>query len=248
MFLGEPPQTRWDLHFSLFRIPVRVHPLFWVIALLLGMGGGRELIDLFIWVVAVFLAILVHELGHAAMMRAYGFSPWITLYTFGGLASYNPAQRYGSRGSGTLGQVLISAAGPGAGFLLAAGLAALLYLAGPGFRYGFLLNFLPVLWAPEMVGSPVLTTFVNDLFFVCVFWGYLNLLPVYPLDGGQIAREIFLKANPHQGIRYSLMLSIFTAVVLAVVSLVQWREPFIAILFGFMAYSSYAALQAYQGR
>ena len=49
-----------------------------------------------------------------------------------------------------------------------------------------------------------------------IFWAILNLMPVYPLDGGQIARELFLIFNARNGIRYSLMLSIMTGAGLAV--------------------------------
>ena len=67
--LGEPPRTQWDLHFPLFGFPVRVHPFFWAVALLMGFRSSPRLIDLLLWVAAVFLAILVHELGHAIVMR-----------------------------------------------------------------------------------------------------------------------------------------------------------------------------------
>jgi Zn-dependent protease len=247
--LGEPPRTQWDLHFKVFGIPVRVHPFFWIVALLLGTRGDSiRLHEVLIWTAAMFVAILVHELGHALVMRAYGFAPWITLHGFGGLASYNPGQTYGSKGASSFGQILISAAGPGAGFLLAAGVVAALYLAGPGFGHVFLLGFLPVVWTPYVIGSPVFTQFINDLLFVCVLWGYFNLLPVYPLDGGQIARDVFLKLNPRDGIRQSLILSIVAGAAIAALALLQWGELYIGILFGLLAYSSYATLQAYQGR
>jgi len=248
VLLGEPPRTQWDLHFSLFRIPVRVHPFFWVVALLLGFDASPRLVDLLIWVVAVFLAILVHELGHATVMRAYGFAPWITLYGLGGLASYSPGQAFSSRGPGTLGQVQISAAGPGAGFLLVAVIVAALELGGPGVDVFWIAGFLPYVGVAGTVGSEVFTGFLQAVLFVCVFWGIVNLLPVYPLDGGQIAREILLRVNPHEGIRQSLMLSVVTAVSMAAVGLILLGDVFIAVMFGFLAYFSYAALQAYRGR
>ena len=68
------------------------------------------------WIVAVFLSILIHELGHALVMRAYGFRPWITLYGLGGQASYDLPLCVHVEGIGALAQVLISAAGPAAGF------------------------------------------------------------------------------------------------------------------------------------
>jgi len=246
VLVGEPQQTPWDLHFSLFRIPVRVHPFFWVVALLLGFGGSPQLIYLLVWVVAVFLAILVHELGHAMVMRSYGFAPRITLYGLGGLAS--GGQSFGSRGTDTRGQVLISAAGPGAGFLLAAVIVGLLVAVGPGVKILLIAGFFPYVLVAGTVGSEVFTQFIQSVLFVCVFWGLINLLPVYPLDGGQIARELFLRANPGDGIRQSLILSIVTGVAVAVIALLALHDVFIAVMFGFLAYFSYAALQAYTGR
>ena len=58
-----PPPTRYDLRFSIVGIPVSVHPLFWLITLLLAASGDLLLIP--IWIFVVFVSILVHELGHA---------------------------------------------------------------------------------------------------------------------------------------------------------------------------------------
>ena len=121
MLLGEPARTAGDLNFSLFGIPVRVHPFFWLITLFLGPIRSQRpdiLYAVLAWILAVFISILIHELGHALVQRAYGYRPWITLYGLGGLASYDPAAVYQPRGSPTVRQILISAAGPGAGFLM----------------------------------------------------------------------------------------------------------------------------------
>ena len=249
MLLGEPPQTPYDLHFSLLGIPVRVHPFFWVIAILLGFSAGK-LINLLVWVVAMFLGILVHELGHALVMRRYGFSPRIILYGMGGLASSGPAQAYGSAGSSTQAQILISAAGPGAGFLLAALVVAVLEAVGPGVQVVLLNGVVPFV-APVIKAGAVLdplTLFVWDLLFISIFWGVMNLLPVYPLDGGQIAQRILVAANPVDGVRQSLQLSFVTAIAVAVIGFALMRELFIVVMFGFLAFFSYRALQAYRGR
>jgi membrane-associated protease RseP (regulator of RpoE activity) len=194
---------------------------------------------------AVFLGVLVHELGHAAAMRAYGRAPWITLYGFGGLTSSDMSGLYRGRGFATLGQIIISVAGPAAGFLLAAVVVLLAELAGYRIRFALgLPDGLEI--GLELIGSEAFTAFVYYLLFVSIYWGLLNLLPIYPLDGGQIAREVFLKLSPRQGIERSLMLSVATAAGMAVVGLLLWRELFVAILFGYLAWSSYATLQAYR--
>ena len=50
------------------------------------------------------------------------------------------------------------------------------------------------------------------MLYVNIFWGLVNLLPVYPLDGGQIARELLELASPADGVRQSLWLSVIAAV------------------------------------
>ncbi len=89
-----------------------------------------------------------------------------------------------------------------------------------------------------------LVSFVNDIFFISIFWGLMNLLPIYPLDGGHIVREILLYFNRQEGVWQSLILSIFTAGLIAVFGLVKLHDYYIAIFFAFLAYESFMALQA----
>ena len=94
MLLGEPAPTQADLHFRIFGFPVRVHPLFWVVTVLLGLQGRADPFETLVWVGVVFVSILVHELGHATLERTFGGHPWITLYSFGGLASCNDGDAF----------------------------------------------------------------------------------------------------------------------------------------------------------
>lgn len=243
MLIGEPPRSGGDLIFPLFGIPVRVHPFFWLIAVMLGAGMAPTLIELLIWIVAVFLAVLVHEMGHALAMRLFGIEPWITLYGLGGVTSYNPAEAYHLS---TWGNVLISFAGPGVQFLFVAATAGILSVLGFELdihRWGPVLFVFP--------GETVVSWGVTQLLFytmlVCVLWGAVNLLPVYPLDGGQIAREVLLAADPQNGIVRSLVLSIVAAAAMVVVG-VAMRDMFMILMFGFLGYGSYAALHAYRNQ
>jgi stage IV sporulation protein FB len=236
MLLGEPAPSPADLHFRLFGIPVRVSPWFWVVSLLLGMGGGRaEPVNTLIWVAVVFVSILVHEFGHAFTQRYYGGHPWITLYSFGGLASCNDCDRSPWR------QILISLAGPGAGFLLAGVVVAV--LAALGRFDGFVLDLIPVRWVefPNYRANVL----VWYLLVVNILWGLVNLLPVYPLDGGQIARELFTLKNARTGIIRSLQISVGTAALVAIYALMQ-QSFWTCVMFGALAYSSYQALQGYR--
>lgn len=240
MMFAEPPPSPGDLRFALFGIPVRVHPLFWLVALILG-ANTRDLRSLLIWIVALFMSILIHELGHALAVRSFGSRPAIILYGMGGLTSYAPIRRLG-----TAGGVLISLAGPGAGFLLAAVVCGAIKLSGHEVSvawrapYGFMVE------PADQIGSWAFTFFLDQLLFVSVVWGLVNLLPIYPLDGGHIARQVLSAVNPRQGLRQSLLLSVGAAVLMAVFGLLH-RDWFIALLFGYLAYSNYMAMQGYAG-
>jgi len=123
----------------------------------------------------------------------------------------------------------------------------LVLVTGHDVSIGWVASFLPWVAPAEIVGSLPFTRFIGDVLFVSIFWGVINLLPVYPLDGGNIARELLLKLNPRDGIRQSLILSAVTGGVIAVVALVQLGSLLMALLFGYLAYGSYQTLQSYSG-
>ena len=73
------------------------------------------------------------------------------------------------------------------------------------------------------------------------------MAPIWPLDGGHVARELltqFLK--PSTGIVLSLALSIACASVFAVLFGIQYRSMWNTMLFALLAYQSYEALSAYR--
>ena len=245
MLLGEPPATQYDFHFRIAGIPVRVHPFFWLAALILGSGGGpgENGLGMIIWIVALFVSILIHELGHSLMMRRFGMSSHIVLHMMGGLAIPD-SSGFGSQKSKSRQWILIAFAGPAAGFVLA-GLIVLAILASGGS-----FHFLPGVHFWEFqLGQPLsaetlpLWIFVETMLFINIFWGLINLVPVYPLDGGQIARQILTEMDPWQGIVKSLWLSVFCGGALVVFALLQTGSLFMAIMFGMLAYQSYAAIQ-----
>ena len=246
MLLGEPEQTQGDINFPLLGIPVRIHPFFWLVALVLG-ASSRDISGALIWVAVLLISILFHELGHATAYRLFGLHPWITLYGMGGLTACSSAEESRSKAATTTGRIFVSLAGPGAGFLLAGLIIAGILASGHRVFFFPLGSFWP--WfLTDLIVSQTFTMFIWQMLFFNIIWGLVNLLPVYPLDGGQIAREIFLKLNPHDGIRQSLILSMITAAALAAFAMLEWRELFVALLFGYLAFSSFMAMQAYTRR
>jgi len=251
VFAGEPAQTQFDVHFRIAGIPVRVHPFFWLMAFMIGASGGAQL-KLVIWAAAVFVSILVHELGHAFMMRYFGQDARIVLYMMGGLTIPDSSPwRVGSgrRTRGPLSQILISAAGPGAGFLLAGLVVAVVFAVGGMVRFHLAYGFLPVpaVTLPE-VANVQWYDVVESLLWVNIFWGLMNLVPVYPLDGGQIAREVLVANDPWEGVVKSLWLSVIVGAAVAFVGFVVLHDRFLGILFGLLAFSNFMAIQNLRGR
>jgi Zn-dependent protease len=119
--------------------------------------------------VGLFLIVLLHEFGHALACRQVGgTADRILLWPFGGVAYVNPPQRPGA----TLWSI---AAGPLVNLALLPVLGIPLVL---GWRLG---------WAHTMPDASML------IYWVSIINGGLlvfNVLPIYPLDGGQILRSL----------------------------------------------------------
>jgi len=253
VILAEPAPSQGDVHFRVWGIPVRVHPFFWIVALVMGLQGNREdgtpPMEVLVWIVAVFCSILVHEMGHALLQRRYGGNPRITLYGMGGLAACDDCDR------STRSHILICLAGPCAGFLLALMLMILVNAVGhhggwtllggrpQGEIAGIKVLGTVLYWSP--FPSENVNRMISHLLFINVLWGAVNLLPIYPLDGGQISREICLLGQPRQGMILSLRISVVAAAAMALVGL-SWGSFLIVIFFGYLSYSSYRALESYQ--
>jgi Zn-dependent protease len=232
----EPERTPYDLNFSILGIPVRVHPWFWLVTALFGSSTLNEGVSyLLLWILCVFFSILIHELGHVAAYALFGIRSYIVLHGFGGLAiGQRPAPKPWQR-------VVVSFAGPLAGFVFLA-VAYIFYLSSAeDMRRGF---------RPGLVEAGL-----AFLIFINLVWGLVNLLPIWPLDGGQISREVCQGIAPRDGFRYSLIISAVVAGAMAANYLIGalGREPLIPILgrgsfytvlfFGLLAFGSFQLLQ-----
>jgi len=221
---AEPPRTSTDLEWELLGIPVRVNPWFWGVALLMGWGLADRPGLLAAWVASLFVAILVHELGHALCARTCGaHGVRIVLHGMGGLAFHAGRLTRARR-------IAISLSGPGAGFLL----YGLVYAA---------LQAVP----PDRVpyGYRVVAGFLE---WICLGWGAVNLLPVLPLDGGHVARELLEALWPGRGQRRAALLSLVTsaAVALGFAALESQGRGYgywPSLLFAYTAFLSWETLQ-----
>jgi len=223
---GTVAPTPYDLKFSIFGIPVRVHPFFWIVTFLMGRNLHNSKLML-IWVFCVFISILIHELGHALTALYYGWPPHIVLHAFGGYASYQPTGSHWVKGGHSAGRsILISFAGPLAGFLL----------------YAVVTGVEKLLEHQEVVLSDYAYFIFFQMKWINLWWGLVNLLPAYPLDGGQISRAAFSHWRPYNGIEISLKLSFVTAVCTALAAY-RFEQINAAFLFGYIAFLNFQELQ-----
>ncbi len=113
-------------------------------------------------------SILAHELGHAFAARWFGLGPIdIVLHGFGGVTRHRPSGRPSK-------DFVVTVAGPAAGFLLAA--------------VAFAASFLPL--------GTVISEVAMRLVVINLFWSVFNLLPMYPLDGGQALFAVLRQFTP----------------------------------------------------
>lgn len=248
MFLAGPQPTPADLEFSLARVPVRVSAWFWVAAALLGWnvcqalarGDQRELLRLLVaWIAVVFVSLLVHELGHAVAYRRFGQSAHVVLYHFGGLAIPDAWSRRHLR---PLQRLLVSAAGPAAQLVLAA--AIIIGLKAAGYRVPCPLEAIqePLgLSSGRPLPSQLVAALVWFLLQVNIFWPLVNLLPVPPLDGGQIAREALALLGVDDAPRIAGLLGAVTGGLVAFWAYSR-GEPFLGIMFAMLAVSCWQNL------
>ncbi len=151
------------LRFQLGAVPVAVQPWFWLLAIFLGLSWDVSSgVGLAAWVVVVFASVLLHELGHAATLRAFGYQPSIVLHMVGGYTTWQPQEVLAPAR-----RIATTLAGPMVGFALAGGAWALRTYTTLGDSDRLISD---VLWW---------------LFVVNLVWGVFNLIPIRGLDGGQ---------------------------------------------------------------
>lgn len=168
-------------------IPTKVEASFLVLSCFLAASRFSNLPLLFEWLVVVFVSILLHELGHALVARKFGLAPSIKLYAMGGLTSWDSEVELTPSK-----HLLISLAGPAAGLLF----GAIVFVIG-----------FAVLGSSH---SQLLAVTYSDLLWVNIGWGIFNLLPMLPLDGGQIllTLEAWISNGKSQIISHCISLTV----------------------------------------
>ncbi len=169
------------------RIPIAIHPFFWVLAALIGwINSQGSFLGMLIWIGIIFFSVLFHEYGHALTSVVFKQKARIQLVAMGGVTTYDgPKLKFWQ-------QFLIVFNGPFFGFLLFLGATALLHMHWS--------------WTPIVYTILKMTQVAN------LFWTVVNLLPVIPLDGGQLLRIVLEAAFGIRGFKASLLIGAIVSV------------------------------------
>jgi len=196
--------------------------MFWLTIAILGMFWGGDInssegiLIVALFVLAAFISVLIHEMGHALMIRKFGLPTEVTLTTMGGYATH-PAGVLSRKQS-----FMVTAAGPA--IQLAFGVAVL-----------YLSRYLPV-------ENTHMATFVRYLVVVSIFWALFNCLPIFPLDGGQMLSAV-LGPRRVKGLH---MTGIVCAVLVGLYGFASGGGMFIGLFMAMFAWQNYQMLQQHR--
>lgn len=168
---------------------------------------------------ALFLIVLMHEFGHSLACRQVGGqAEQIVLWPLGGVAYVNPPQRPGA----TLWSI---AAGPLVNVVLIPILANAVYYSG------------------KLGWDPALDRFLLDLWWMNLLL-LLNLLPIYPLDGGQILRSLlWFAVGPAQSLMIATSIGFVGVGVLLVAALFWWHSIWYIAIAAFLFLNCWGGLR-----
>jgi Zn-dependent protease len=168
----------------------------------------------------LFLIVLLHEFGHSLACRSVGGrADQIVLWPLGGVAFVDPPPRPGA----TLWSI---AAGPLVNVLLAPIFGLAWFLAKS-------------LHWPEI--NPNLYNLIWTILMIDVVLFCFNMLPVYPLDGGQILRSLlWYVLGRARSLLVASAIGLVTVILLLVFAI---RDAWLAIMAVFVLFNCWRGLQ-----
>ena len=215
--------------FPIFRVAgIQVYLHFtWFLVAWYEINAGKLRYESQTWAVieyvGLFAIVLLHEFGHAFACRSTGGrAERIVLWPLGGLAFVDPPPRPGA--------VLWSIA------------------AGPLVNVVLFPLFFFAVFATGSHGwidiSPDIHRFLISMWSINLGLLIFNLLPFYPLDGGQIVRALlWFKLGPIRSLKIAGAVGIVGAICLAAAALLVFRSLWIGVIAFFLFSQAAAAIQ-----
>lgn len=203
--------------FSLLsRIPVSVHPLFFLIAFLIGWINTFKPFDTVVWMGVITISVLLHEYGHALTALAFGQRPQISLVAMGGLTTRT-------------------------GHKLKLWQEFLVVLNGP--LAGLSLGVISLLIKMFLNPTGLFEYIIMISIYVNFFWTFVNLLPLQPLDGGHLLSIVLQAIFGFKGVKISLLFSAILATSLSILFFIMQAilAGALFLLFAFEAFRAWRA-------
>jgi Zn-dependent protease/predicted transcriptional regulator len=206
-------------------IQILVH---WTFLLLIGwivfreMQRGSDTVTTLItigFVMALFLCVVLHELGHSLTARRFGIETRkITLLPIGGVASLERIPEDPKQ------ELLVAVAGPAVNVVI----ALILYIFTPVRQIN-----------PEdlMEGITTWQGFLFSLFTVNIFLVIFNAIPAFPMDGGRILRSLLaMRLGRLRATQLAASLGQFIAILFVFVGL--FYNPFLVLIGIFVSFGA----------
>ena len=197
----------------------------WFLVAAIYISGYIRRYELPVWgvleYISVFVIVLIHEFGHALACRQVGgIANRIVLWPLGGIAFVDPPRRPGA-------YLWSIAAGPLVNVILLPVLA-----------------FVSMMAQASLPGSDV-AVFFRDLNFInAVLLGF-NLLPVFPLDGGQIVRGLlWFPFGEIRSLQISSVIGLVGGAILGIVGLMAGSVWWAVLAFFLLSRAWYGWQQA----
>jgi len=201
------------------RIPIAIHPLFWLVSFFIGWLWTNSVASAFLCVFIILYSVLWHELGHACTALLFGQKTRIELAAFGGF-TYREGRKLK-----LWEEFLVVFNGPLAGFLLSLGAYALYHYAA--------------------IQNPILSFVLRFTFMANLFWTIMNLIPVMPLDGGHLLSITLEAIFGFRGVKMALVASLVIAVIVSALCFALGLF-FVGALFLFLIFESFRSLRYYK--
>jgi stage IV sporulation protein FB len=201
------------------KIPVVIHPLFWLIAFFIGWMWTLTLVGALLSVLVILGSVLFHEFGHALTAILFGQKTRIELAAFGGF-TYREGRKLK-----LWEEFLVVLNGPIAGFIL------------------FLIAY--TLYRTFKIENPILLLVVKFTFVANLFWTIINLVPVLPLDGGHLMSIILESIFGFKGVKIAIIAGIAIAVAISIFFFILGYF-LIGALFLILTFESFRSLRYYK--
>lgn len=200
-----------------FGIKIAVHWTFllliiWIVAVNVQQGANTaQIIMSILFILALFVCVTLHELGHSLAARRYGIETRsITLLPIGGMANIDDMPEKPKQ------EIVVTLSGLVVNVVIALLLWAIISII-PGYTFD------------ASFQSITSENFLILLMYVNLFVVAFNLIPAFPMDGGRILRAaLSFRFDRIKATKYSMMAGQVFGVIFALIGL--FINPFLFVI------------------